>query len=187
VERALEGRGGWALDLGCGHGFHYDFMSAARMESTVAMDIGLTALRNVKRRFPSAITVQSDIYQHPFKPGLFSSIYSIYNLEHLYYLEDALEQVAGLMAVDGAFLVSIPCEGGFLWNFGRKLTSERTMSKKLGADYRRIIAIEHCNTARRVITELKKRFEISGGSYFPLLIPSLNMNLTASFSFARKE
>ena len=86
-----------------------------------------------------------------------------------------------------SFFVGLPLEGGFLWNTGRRLTSEREFSRRYGIDYSKVIKIEHCNTARRIIDNLRKIFILKRKSFFPLsFFPFINCNLTVSIECVKK-
>jgi SAM-dependent methyltransferase len=170
--------GGPILDLGCGTGAHFAYGEGLRM---IGVDTSLSALQAARRDFPDALLLQADAYRLPFKPETFGTVLSVYNLEHVFHLDAALGNVARVLKAGGLFLVGLPCEGGFAWNAGRALTSERSISRRFGIDYRKVIAIEHCNTAIRVIDRLGAHFSIEYTTYFPLpFVPSLHCNLTTT-------
>ncbi|MEK9970349.1 MAG: methyltransferase domain-containing protein, partial [Ferrovibrio sp.] len=110
-------------------------------------DIRMDSLVKLRKHWPDAILIRGDVLSMPFKSGRIERATSIYALEHLFYLEDALSEIRRVLAAEAKFLVGIPCEGGLAWTLGRKLTSERAMSKRYNVDYRKYIALEHCNSA----------------------------------------
>lgn len=171
------GGGRRILDLSCGTGAHFPYHR--NLENVVGLDIHRPSLDAVRQRYPAANLVQGDIYRMPFRDESFDIIMSVYNLEHIFHLPAALANVQRLLAPDGTFLVGLPCEGGLAWNGGRAMTSARTVPQRYGIDYDRVIAIEHCNTAQQVLSELREVFDIAELTYWPLpFIPSLNLNLT---------
>ncbi|MBN1866085.1 methyltransferase domain-containing protein [Candidatus Sumerlaeota bacterium] len=175
----------WTLDLGCGGGAHFSYFS--ERESVVGVDVNLDSLRSARRRFPRARVMQADACRLPFRDGAFGTIISIYSLEHLFFLGDVLAEVRRVLADDGLFLVGLPCEGGWAWNLGRRFTSQRTLSKRYGLDYAQAIAIEHCNSARGVVRELRRSFQVERRRFFPFgWIPSVDLNLTLTLA-ARKS
>lgn len=102
-------------------------------------------------------------------------------------MSKALSEVLRVLVKGGKFYVGLPCEGGFIWNFGRRLTSQRHFSKKYNIDYSRIIKIEHCNSCEKVIGELSRMFYIRRKKYYPFpLLKTANLNLTAML-IAEKE
>lgn len=171
------GGGRRILDLSCGAGAHFPYHR--NLENVVGLDIHRPSLEAARKRYPAANLVQGDIYRMPFREGCFDIIMSVYNLEHIFHLAEALGNVQRLLAATGTFLVGLPCEGGLAWNGGRALTSARSVPKRYGIDYDKVIAIEHCNTAKQVLSELRKAFDIVELTYWPFsFVPSTNLNLT---------
>lgn len=169
--------GGWILDLGCGTGAHYPYYE--NVESVIGIDMNMDSLKKIKERYPRVILIRGDCYNLPLADLAVSEIYSVYNLEHLWYLEDAICEARRVLEKGGFFFAGLPCEGGLLWNMGRKFTSEKAMSKKYNIDYKQVIALEHCNTAEKITRFLKEKFIIDEMRYFPLrFIPSTHANLT---------
>lgn len=177
--------GDWICDLGCGQGYHFHFLS--RTDNVIGVDIRLESLSKIREHFPDVVLIQANSCALPFKDHGLAEIRSVYALEHIYHLEDALTEVARVMKKDGDLYVGIPCEGGLAWTLGRELTSMRTMSKRYNLDYRKYIALEHCNTARDIAKALGAHFRIEKRSFFPLpMLPFLTTNLTATFSLKPK-
>jgi SAM-dependent methyltransferase len=177
---------GWKVDLGCGTGYHYPYYDS--LENVIGIDFNLDSLRKIRKRYSDAILIHADCCNIPLKDGLAGTIFSIYNLEHIYYLEDVLLEVRRILSAEGRFFVGLPCEGGLAWNLGRKLTSERSLSKRYNIDYRKVIAIEHCNTAREVVEHLKQYFKNENSQFFPLrFIPFFFLNLTVAMQLSKKS
>src|SRR5688500_10598726 len=124
---------GWVADIGCGTGDHFGYFRD--LSRVVGIDMSLGSLNAVRRRHPDAILIQADINALPFGDSTFDAVFSIYNLEHLYYLRDSLEEIARILAQHGRLFVGLPTEGGVAWGLGRKLSTERMYSKKYGIDY----------------------------------------------------
>lgn len=176
---------GWILDIGCGQGYHWPFVP--NRNRLIGLDLRLESLRKIRQHFPDAILIQGDLLKLPFASGTISRGVSIYALEHIYWLDDALTEIRRILADDARFLVGVPCEGGWAWNTGRKLTSERTMSKRYNVDYRKYIALEHCNTASKIERSLRDGFEVADRSLFPLpFLPVIGLNLTLSLALSKK-
>lgn len=172
---------GWTLDVGCGQGYHWKYVpDRSRL---IGFDIRLESLLKIRERFPDAILVQGNLLDLPFKTASIDRASSVYALEHIFYLEDALAEIARVLVAKAKFLVGLPCEGGLAWTLGRKLTSERTMSKRYNVDYRRYIALEHCNTAARVEKAMSFHFRQIERKLFPLpFLPLISSNLTLSIA-----
>lgn len=169
------------LDLGCGAGAHYPYHGDD--PRVVGLDISLNSLRLVRQKYPTAVLIQGDAYKLPFKPGSFDVVMSVYNLEHIFHLDVCLKNVRAILANDGQFLVGLPNEGGLFWNGGRALSSGRTIPRDYGIDYAKVIAIEHCNTAARVIEGLRTYFRIVDRTQWPFsFLPSLHFNFTVTLT-----
>jgi SAM-dependent methyltransferase len=177
---------GWTVDIGCGTGYHYPYYDS--LENVIGIDFNLDSLKKIKKRYSEAILIHADCCNVPLKDGLAGKVFSIYILEHIYYLENVLLEIQRILSAEGTFFVGLPCEGGLAWNLGRKLTSERSLSKRYNIDYRKVIAIEHCNTVREVVERLKKCFEIEKRYFFPLrFIPFFFLNLTVAMRLSKKS
>jgi SAM-dependent methyltransferase len=176
----------WSIDVGCGTGYHYPYYD--NLEKVIGIDFNLDSLRKIKKRHADAILIHADCCNVPLKDGLAGNIFSIYILEHIYYLENVLLEIQRLLSAGGKFFVGLPCEGGLAWNLGRKLTSERTLSRRYNIDYRKVIAIEHCNTVFKVVERLKEYFEIEKRQLFPLrFVPFFSFNLTVAMRLSKRH
>jgi ubiquinone/menaquinone biosynthesis C-methylase UbiE len=177
--------GGWICDIGCGQGYHYQYVRSP--ERVIGLDIRLDSLRRVREISNRTPLIQADSCSLPFKSGAITRALSIYAFEHIYYLRDTLAETARILAPKGKMFVGLPCEGGLAWTLGRKLTSEHTMSRRYNVDYRKYIALEHCNTAPSVINALKEFFELNRRSYFPLpMLPAMHINLTVALALTKR-
>lgn len=173
---------GYLLDLGCGTGAHFAYCD--RFSHWMGMDISLSSLQTARRKYPDAILIQADAYRLPFRSRSMATVISVYNLEHIFHLDACLENVKEALTPEGRFLVGLPTEGGFLWNGGRAITSGRTIPRQYGIDYKKVIAIEHCNTAAHVLRALARRFDLIRRTQFPFaFLPSIHFNFTVSLEY----
>lgn len=175
---------GWTIDVGCGQGYHWPFV--ADRQRLIGFDIRLDSLAKIYAQWPDAILIRGDVLSMPFKTGRVDRATSIYALEHLFFLEDALSEITRVLAPQAKFLVGLPCEGGLAWTLGRKVTSERAMSKRYNLDYGKYIALEHCNTAARIEKALNFYFRKVERKFFPFgFLPTPQVNLTLSLALER--
>lgn len=175
---------GWTIDIGCGQGYHWPFVTDR--QRLIGFDIRLDSLARIHLQWPDATLIRGDVLRMPFKNERIERATSIYALEHLFFLEDALSEISRILAPQAKFLVGIPCEGGAAWTLGRKLTSERAMSKRYNLDYRRYIALEHCNTVARIEKALGFYFRRLDRQLFPFnFFPTPELNLTLSLALER--
>ena len=175
---------GWVADLGCGTGDHFGYFES--LDRVVGVDMSHGSLLASRRRFPGVRLLQADANFLPFLNGSLSAVFSIYNLEHLYYLMDALAEIARVLEPRGRLLVGLPTEGGFAWSLGRRLSMNRSYSTKYGVDYNRVMQIEHCNTASAVMKACRRLFTQRRRHFFPLpMLPHVHPNLTIAAEFVK--
>ena len=156
---SAQGPDNWVCDFGCGQGFFIDFFRGdpTRM---IGIDYRVESLRRYRAHSRQPVLIQADFTRLPFKDGKIDAGVSLYALEHVFHLEDAVREMSRVVKDGSTFCVGLPCEGGLAWTLGRKLTSERTMSKRFNLDYKKYIRLEHCNTANEVISVLNKNFNV---------------------------
>jgi len=169
------------LEIGAGLGDHlyYEKLSDEQMENYISLEIRDNMAGEFKERWPKAKITIADCQEHiPHPDGHFDRVIAIHVLEHLYNLPAALEEIYRLLNKErGQLLVILPCEGGSGYTLGRKFTTERMFVKRYKMPYKWSIEAEHPNKAAEVIFELKKLFTIERQSWYPLMVPSVHLNL----------
>ena len=156
------------LEIGCGNCNFTKFLKKEGLGNYVGLEISqeMLALAESEVR-----RVQADLYSMPFAAGSARVIVSIYNLEHLHRIDDAIDEIFRVISNDGTFLFVVPMENGFLYNLGRNLTTRRIVEKRYGIDYMKIIRkYEHPNSAKDVLEKIEKRFHITRKLFLPFLI-----------------
>src|SRR5262249_48337004 len=150
-----------------------------QMENYISVERRENMADEFKRRWPKAKVTLADCQEHITYPeGYFDRVIAIHVLEHLYNLPAALKETYRLLNKErGQLLAILPCEGGLGYILGRKFTTERMFVKRYKMPYKWSIEAEHPNTASEVIFELKKFFSIEHQSWYPMLVPSVNLNL----------
>ncbi|MBF0311737.1 MAG: class I SAM-dependent methyltransferase [Magnetococcales bacterium] len=162
------------VELGCGPGQLFELVDGSR---TIALDANLSFLHRLKKRYPSVMAVQGNLYNTPFLSGAVRSVLCLHTLEHLYHLAEALEEIERLMHAEGAMLFTLPTEGGWGWSLGRRLITVPELRRKHDLDALAIMEVEHINDAPRVMRFLKFYFTLQGVEYFPLrFLPWLGVN-----------
>jgi len=162
------------LEIGAGTGTHLPFEPTGEY---VALEASGELAAKIPRRDGLSVVVGDCEERLPWDDASFDRVLAIHLLEHLYNLPAALDEVARVLRPDGAFSVVIPCEGGALYSLGRRFTTKRIFEKRYQMPYEWMIRQDHCNTAREVLTELANRFRVRRRSYYPLWLPSPNVNL----------
>jgi SAM-dependent methyltransferase len=167
------------LEIGCGHGHHLQYGRSDYLRY-IGLDIEHAFLRTLRERFPGLRGVNGDAYALPFRDQSVDCVLSVYCLEHLRRLPDCLEEIWRVLKPTGALLVGLPAEGGFLYEIGRRLTSQRYMERGYGIDYSAIVHWEHWNTCPEVIKEISHKFSIRRFQYLPLLVPTIHFNVVVA-------
>jgi 2-polyprenyl-3-methyl-5-hydroxy-6-metoxy-1,4-benzoquinol methylase len=99
-------KSGELLDLGCGLGY---FLNGAQKEGTFecqGADISEDAIKYVKDNFN--IEVKKDSELKTFKKGQFNVITQWHVLEHVYRLEDRLQELKYLLSEKGTMFIAVP-------------------------------------------------------------------------------
>ncbi|WP_295431789.1 class I SAM-dependent methyltransferase [uncultured Thiodictyon sp.] len=162
------------VDIGCGDGQLFDLLDQRRC---IGIDRNAAFLTRVKHRYPDVLAVQADFNNLPFAPGSIACCTSAHVLEHLYHLAEGLEEVRRVLAPAGAFIFSIPTEGGWGWELGRLLVTGPRLRRNYRLNVHEVMAIEHINDARRVLQFARFYFDIRMKKYAPLsFLPVMAIN-----------
>lgn len=172
------------LEIGAGIGQHYAHEKASGKLTSVQRDnyISVELRQNMADKFrtlhPEANVIVGDCQGRlNFPDGHFDRIIAIHVLEHLPNLPASISEMRRLCSPDGEFSVVIPCEGGMAYSAARRVSSKRLFEKTYSTPYEWFIRREHLNIPSEIIDELETAFTITKRSFFPLVIPSINLNL----------
>lgn len=132
------------------------------------------------------VLATSDANGLPFADNSFDAVFTFYALEHIHPLEEHLAEIERVLRPGGELVGAIPCEGGLAWGMGRMLTSRRWLRKHTSIDPDRLICWEHPNFADLILNQLSARFERRSLSFWPFVVPSIDINLIASFVFRKQ-
>ncbi|MBA3572722.1 MAG: class I SAM-dependent methyltransferase [Pyrinomonadaceae bacterium] len=169
------------LDVGAGLGEHlqYESLGPEQLQNYAALEIRPEMADTIRENWPTVVVHGFDCQKTmPFADGAFDRIIAIHVLEHLPDLPAFLREARRLLRKGtGRLLVVIPCEGGSGYTLGRKFTSKRMFEARYDVPYEPFIAVEHVNQAREVLEELKALFCVEHRSFYPLLVPLVDINL----------
>lgn len=129
---------------------------------------------------------RSDLGVLPFEDGQFDVVVSFYSLEHLYPLAPYVDGMLRVLKPGGALIGAIPAEGGLGWGMGRFLTSRRWLKRNTGIDPDKLICWEHPNFADHILGTLDGRMRQQYLGFWPLGIPSIDLNLVIKFVYAKR-
>jgi ubiquinone/menaquinone biosynthesis C-methylase UbiE len=169
------------LEIGAGIGEHinYEYLNSAQKSHYVALELRENMATQIQTRYPEIQTYIADC-QKPlaFSDNHFDRILAIHVLEHLPNLPATIKEMHRLCHKNhGMFSIVIPCEGGLAYTLARKISAQRIFEKRYKQSYRWFIEREHINKPREILEELKPYFTVTHKSFFPFLIPSINLNL----------
>ncbi|RXJ54413.1 class I SAM-dependent methyltransferase [Candidatus Marinarcus aquaticus] len=108
---------------------------------------------------------------------------TFHQLEHIYELEEYLQELKRILKPNGILIGAVPTEGGVAWGFGRFLTSRRYVKKNMDFDYDKIICWEHPNFVNKIKKLLDENFTNVQSIKNPFGILPMDFNLSWSFIY----
>jgi SAM-dependent methyltransferase len=174
------------LDVGAGLGEHLDFNPAHDQAEYVALELRPEMAAVIEQKHPYVTTLIGDVEQGlPFEAHHFDRVLAIHVLEHLPNLPAALDEIKRVLRPGGALVIVIPCEGGKLYSLGRRVTTQRMFEKRYDADYETYIKTEHISVPAEIVAELDQRFEPEHRSFFPFVVPTVDLNVCLGLTYRR--
>jgi SAM-dependent methyltransferase len=174
------------LEIGAGIGGHLPFENLDAQEYHALEMRPEFCARLAERLSPERVHAGSIEEMQPFAAGSFQRIIAIHVLEHLRNLPSALAEVRRLLSATGFFDVVLPTEGGLAYGLARKVSSDRMFKKNFGMEYAPIIRNEHVNTYDEVLSLLRVDYDVEASRYFPLVVPSVDINLVVAMRLRAK-
>jgi SAM-dependent methyltransferase len=170
-----------SVDLGCGLG--EGFRMIGHDEDLVGVDASLPLLKVTKRLHPKASVVRADLAQLPFQSNTLRRVFANAVLEHVFFLERAVEQVQRCLADSGRFYVGVPTEGSLAVALARLVTSRRNAGVLAITPAQSRIAqrIDHCNTICSLDNTLRKYFSVEARSFWPFKVHNTQVNLSVAY------
>lgn len=167
------------LEIGAGIGEHleYERLTDAQKHNYVAVELRQPMADEIKKRHPEVQVRVGDCQERlPFNDGFFDRILAVHVLEHLPNLPAAVREMRRLCR--GHFQIVIPTEGGLAYSIARKISAQRFFEKRWPEmPYKLVIEREHMNVPSEILDVLDEHFTIEHRAFFPLLVPSVNLNL----------
>ena len=80
----------------------------------------------------------------------------------------------------------IPYQGRRLYSIGRRFTTKRIFEPCHKTADEWMIRLEHCNTAREVLSELDRHFWVRTRRFSPLRLPAIDLNLVIGVELTSK-
>ncbi len=179
------------LEVGPGIIRHLDYISTD-IRTYILCDIDKEFVKHAERQLrDSNINCQIILKQRndcylPLKDNSIDILITFNSLEHLYPLEDYLQEFERALRAGGLIVGGIPCEGSFAWGLGRYLTTRRYVHKNYGINYDKIICWEHPNFADFIIAKLDKKFSRRFLKLHPFSGLPMDLNFVANFIYEKK-
>jgi SAM-dependent methyltransferase len=108
----------------------------------------------------------------------FDRVLAVHVLEHLRNLPAAVREVHRVCdRKSGLLQVVIPCEGGLAYSLARRISAQRIFEKRYRQPYGWFIEREHVSQPHEILEELAECFTVEHRAFFPLLVPSVQLNL----------
>ena len=174
------------LEIGAGLGEHleYENLNKQQKENYVALELRKNMAEEIQKRHPGITIHIGDCQKElPFKDNHFDRVLAIHVLEHLPNLPACIKEMHRLIhKQNGVFSVVIPCEGGLAYRLARRVSAQRIFQKRYKLPYSLYIDNEHINKPHEILAELEQYFHIEHKKFFPLPLPSVNLNLCISLT-----
>jgi SAM-dependent methyltransferase len=170
------------LEIGAGIGEHleYEKLTAEQKRNYVAVELRQPMADEIHKRQPEVQVRVCDCQERlPFDDGHFDRVLAVHVLEHLPNLPAAVSEMHRLCNPErGRFQVVIPTEGGLAYSIARKISAQRFFEKRWKTmPYKLVVEREHMNVPAEIFEILDEHFSIEHRAYFPLLVPSVSLNL----------
>lgn len=169
------------LEIGAGTGEHFGFVRH-NFDEYVLTDPDPKTLEVAQRKLNSLhfsgrlkFEVQAG-GQLDYPDDSFDRLIATHVLEHIYQPHLALKEWARVVKHGGVLTILIPTDPGMAWRLGRHLGPRKNaMAKGIAYDY--VMAREHVNPCNNLIALLRHYFPERIESWWPLPIPSIDLNL----------
>ena len=169
------------LEIGAGLGEHlaYEQLTPKQLENYVAVELRPSMAAEIARAHPGCQAIVGDCQQRlDFADGHFDRVLAVHVLEHLPNLPATVREMHRLCNKQhGRFQVVIPCEGGLAYSLARRISAQRFFERRYKMPYKWLIEREHINRPREIFGVLDELFTVEQRSFFPLRIPSIELNL----------
>lgn len=111
----------------------------------------------------------------------FDRLIAVHVLEHIYEPHLALKEWRRVIKPGGVLSVLIPTDPGLAWRLGRNMGPRRNAIRQ-GLAYDYLMAREHVNSCNNLIALLRHYFPVANESWWPLKVPSIDLNLFFGFN-----
>jgi ubiquinone/menaquinone biosynthesis C-methylase UbiE len=193
VERKLEPQSNYprVLEIGAGTGEHLPFVRHAFEEYTLS-DSDPATLEVAKRKSESdsrAHKLKFDLQDGStlsYEDASFDRVVAVHVLEHIYQPHLAIKEWRRVLKRGGLLSILIPTDPGVAWRLGRHLGPRRNAIRR-GIAYDYVMAREHVNSCNNLIAILRHYFPTREEAWWPMPLPSIDLNLFFSFNAVEEK
>jgi phosphatidylethanolamine/phosphatidyl-N-methylethanolamine N-methyltransferase len=175
---------GRVLEIGAGTGEHLPYVRH-RFENYVLNDADPKTLQVAQQKL-AGLHAGKLLFEPQQGDGLsydsnsFDRVIATHVLEHIYKPHLALKEWIRVLKPGGTLSILIPTDPGVAWRLGRHF-GPRKNSIAQGIAYDYVMAREHVNSCNNLIAILRHYFPRSEEAWWPLPIPTIDLNLFFSF------
>ncbi len=168
------------LEIGSGTGEHLGFVQHG-FDQYVLSDMDAKTLEiskgKLSGKFDTKLLFETQRGERlTYTDNTFDRLIATHVLEHIYQPHLALKEWVRVVKDGGVLTVLIPTDPGFAWRLGRHLGPRRNAIAQ-GVAYDYVMAREHVNSCNNLIALLQYYFSDRTEAWWPLPIPSIDLNL----------
>ena len=180
------------LEIGAGLGEHifHENLSDLQRKNYVALELRENMAAGIRKNHPDIQVWVGDCQEKiSAADHEFDRIIASHVLEHLPNLPEAIKEIYRVChKKNGVFSVVIPCEGGFGYSIGRKISVQRIFEKRYQQPYKWFIEREHVSEPQEILEEILPYFELVSREFFPLkFLPYIWCNICIGLNFRPKQ
>jgi ubiquinone/menaquinone biosynthesis C-methylase UbiE len=168
------------LEVGAGTGEHLPFVRHG-FERYVLTDVDEKSLKVARRKLVGrhegklSFELQAD-GRLTYADNSFDRLVATHVLEHIYQPHLALKEWRRVLKNGAVMSILIPTDPGLAWRLGRHLGPRRKATQQ-GIAYDYVMAREHVNSCNNLIALLRHYFPGMREAWWPLPVPSMDLNL----------
>ncbi|WP_434705769.1 class I SAM-dependent methyltransferase [Pseudomonas sp. Z1-12] len=172
------------LEVGAGTGEHVNFVRHAFDQYTLTdMDQKTLEVAKIKigKRHEGRLKFETQAGNDlSYGDNTFDRLIASHVLEHIYQPHLALKEWRRVLKNGGVLSILIPTDPGLAWRLGRHLGPRKNaIAQGIAYDY--VMAREHVNSCNNLIAILRHYFPGAKESWWPLPVPSIDLNLFFAF------
>jgi 2-polyprenyl-3-methyl-5-hydroxy-6-metoxy-1,4-benzoquinol methylase len=181
------------LEVGPGSQPHFKWMNQKNIEKYIVIDSKeqlqkIKITKDLKNKLVK-IPVQNKQMLHKYK-GKIDRVIANHVMEHIHDPESFLLDMTAMLKKDGVFSIGLPADPGLLWRFGQLISMKKAMKvygykSKEAKDL--MWSREHVNAIQRLMAIIKYYFSDIKCSWFPAIIPFINLNLLVVIHLKRSN